>query len=320
MTNRNFLLPAMGAVVMMSFAGCSHSYPEYDEDYCIPDITRTHKVAVHVEVDETSEQWQTVLPVRSNDSPFQYRYSVAAFRPGSKHIISSAVSDSPDVELQLPIGKVEIAAWVDYVPSGSLKNTFYFNEQWDEILCYSKSPYIHDNAFKTACWGKFKTTIAANTLETSVKAVNATARIEIYANDDRDAYARTARISYPNSVPAAIDGFTGNICYYWDGCGWDVDVSDIPKNIENETFLGYDIIPANKDESIVQLKVLMRDEAGGIIARKMPFDVPIKSGHITRIKAPFFSIMEDDPGENPDPSGGFGIDPSFEDDVIITID
>ena len=63
MTNRNFLLPAMGAVVMMSFAGCSHSYPEYDEDYCIPDITRTHKVAVHVEVDETSEQWQTVLPL-----------------------------------------------------------------------------------------------------------------------------------------------------------------------------------------------------------------------------------------------------------------
>ena len=38
------------------------------------------------------------------------------------------------------------------------------------------------------------------------------------------------------------------------------------------------------------------------------------------ICTPFFSIMEDDPGENPDPSGGIGIDPSFEDDVIITID
>lgn len=318
----NFLAGLLACSIGVS--SCSHEYPGDNEDYCIGDLSKVHKVNVHINlIDNMIQDEPFVLPdkARSSYASPQLRYTAVATRPGSNEIISKGCSTEPDVELNLPIGKVEISTWVDYAAAGTSRNTYYFNDVWNEILSYSKDNYQSNDRYKAAFWGKNKVALTATTSLIEVTASNATALLEVYATDDKDAYAKTVQFQYSPSVPSAINGFTGKVSYWWIDCGWKSDLNPKPAISANGILLGYDYIPTDETGNTVKLKVVIRDSDGKILARKMPFEVPIKRGHITTVKAPFFSIIEEDPDDKPaNENSGIGIDPSYNPDVIITLD
>lgn len=318
----NFFAGLLACAVGIS--SCSHEYPEDNEDYCIGGLSKVHKVSVHIDItDNMIQDEPVVIPekVRSTYATPRLRYTAVATRPGSNEIISKACSTEPDVELKLPIGKVEISAWVDYAAPESTRNTYYFNDVWNEILVYSKDDYQSNNRYKAAFWGKEKFALTATTSLVDVKVSNATALLEVYATDDKDAYAKTVQFQYSPRVPAAINGFTGKVSYWWADCGWKSDLKPKPAISTHGILLGYDYIPTDEVGNTVKLKVTIRDSDGNILARKMPFEIPIKRGHITTVKAPFFSILEEDPDDKPtNENSGIGIDPSYNPDVIITLD
>lgn len=321
--NKFFIPSAM--VIMAAMASCNRATtPDEPDDSCLWDLSVRHSVTVSLNVDDSMEPYTEVTydgnsPKGSRMGEISYarRYVVYAFRAGTDQLVAMAYSSSPTLNIQLPVGKLDVVGWADYSISGSVLDEFFLTDDISELIVATKHPYVANNHFKHASWGKKSTTVAYNTKYVDVELSSVMAQLRIIATDTPNNNVAQISISYPDRVPCAIDGISGVVCYSWSGVWF--DSTPIHLNV-GETLLGYDNVPCNDSETIVPVRIVMTSNDGKVIARCLRVDAPLKRGGITEVRGPFYSILQsDDPQEGGTTGGGVSIDPSFDDEIVIII-
>lgn len=319
-----FFLPS--AVLLMAvMASCDKAtLPDEPDDSCLWDLTVRHSVTVSLSVDDSMGPYKDVTydgdakkNSRNGDISYSRRYVVFAFRAGTDQLVASAYSSSPNLTLQLPVGKLDVVGWADYSVPGSVLDEFFLTDDISELIVATKHPYVANNHFKHASWGKKNTTVAYNTTYVDVELSSAMAQLRIIATDTPDNDVANISISYPGRVPCAIDGVSGEVCYSWA----DVWFESEPVRLNaSETLLGYDNVLCNDSETIVPVRIVMTSDDGSVIARCLRVDVPLRRGGITEVRGPFYSIIQNEvPPEGGNTGGGVSIDPSFDDEIVIVI-
>lgn len=310
-------------------SSCHMAQAPEDTDDCIWDLSVRHPVIINLSADKSFEFFQEIRIFddneetlgRSADNSLSTRYTVKAYVAGSDKLIAQAVSFTPQVELNLPVGKIDIIAWADYVNHNSYYDKYFFTDEFNEILVLSKFPYVANDPYKLGCWGKLSMVMAYNTPAVDIDLSNVMGQLRVIATDAPRTDVTNIRISYPGRIPSAINAFTGNVNYSWA----DVEYATVAEqNDDGMMLLGFDNILADDEPVMVPVRVEMRTADGKVVARRLKVEAPIKRGGITEIRAPFYSILEelpppDNPGGDDTGDGGVGIKPDIDDEVIIVI-
>lgn len=140
------------------------------EDQCLIDLSARHDVMVCCDVDDAFPYSESVAYVPENAVTSRFeadamvrRYTVKAFVRGTRQEVASGVSLSPEVSLSLPVGKLDIIAWADYVPQGSVSDYYWFTDDFSEMLEHEKAEYRADDDYKAAAHGIERVTVAYKT-------------------------------------------------------------------------------------------------------------------------------------------------------------
>lgn len=319
-----FFIPC-AVLIMAVVTSCDKATPPNEpDDSCLWDLSVRHSVTISLNVDDSMEPYKEVTydedakeGSRNGDPSYARRYVVYVFRAGTNQLVASAYSSSPTLDIQLPVGKLDVVGWADYSLPGSAMDEFFLTDDISELIVASKHPYVANNHFKHASWGKKSTTVAYNTKYVDVELSSVMSQLRIIATDTPNNDVAQISISYPERVPCAIDGISGVVCYSWSGVWF--ESAPVHLNI-GETLLGYDNVPCNDSEMIVPVRIVMTSNDGKVIARCLRVDAPLKRGGITEVRGPFYSILQsDDPQEGGTTGGGVSIDPSFDDEIVIII-
>ncbi|MCM1337679.1 MAG: hypothetical protein NC187_00525 [Candidatus Amulumruptor caecigallinarius] len=294
------------------------------EDQCLIDLSARHDVTVVCDVDDAFPYSESLAYIpensvtsRSEADMMVRRYTVKAFVRGTHQEVASGVSMSPEVSLSLPVGKLDIIGWADYVPQGSVADYYWFTDDFSEMLEHEKAEYRADDDYKAAAHCIENVTVAYNTRRISVGLSTVMAKVRLIASDSPSPEVSRIRVSFPGGVPSAVDAFSGKVCYSWQGVAYNALAR--PHGSE-EWLLSEAMMPANADASRIAICVEMFDADNNIVARIRGIDVPVRRGCITEVKAPFFSAKEVDPVPDDPPSGGgIGIDTDFDDSVVIVL-
>lgn len=310
----------------LCLSSCHKADPPVENDDCLWDLSVRHKVVVSLENNTRMDFFEDVRlddddplmgPSARNTEEKVWRYTVKAFRHGSTQEIACASGFSPEFEMDLPVGKVDIIAWADYVSPGITKDEYFFTDDFSEILVFSKYPYYANDRFKFGCWGKKSLVLAYNTPVVTVSLSPAMGQLKIIATDEpRDDVSRI-RISYPGRIPSAINGFSGNVCYSWADVGYE-SYASVDDN--GQILLGFDNIFADYTPCTVPIRIEMTRDDGHAVARRLRVEAPVKRGCITEVRGKFYSILEEDPDpDTPDSGGGIIIDPDLDETIIIEL-
>lgn len=312
-----------GAVILSS---CHKEEPPVENDDCLWDLSVRHKVIVSLDVDARMEFFEDVRlddddPVMGCGSRSQeekvWRYTVKAFRHGSDQVIAWASGFTPEFEMDLPVGKVDVIAWADYVKPGSMVDEYFFTDDFSEILVFSKYPYRPNDRFKFGCWGKSSLVLAYNTPAVSVSLKPAMGQLRIIATDEPRDDVSKIRISYPGRIPSAISAFSGKVCYSWADVGFD---SKAVEDDNGQMLLAFDNIFADDTPCTVPIRIEMTRADGYAVARRLRVEAPVKRGGITEVRGKFYSILEEVPEpDTPDTGGGITVDPELDETIIIDL-
>lgn len=324
MFNRISIIAALSCSLWL-LTGCHTAEPPMENDDCLWDLSSRHNVTIHLNLNQKMDFFQEVrvdeaeskIDTRSSDGKC-LRYTVKVFISGTDTQIASSVGFSPEVVLPLPIGKLDIIAWVDYSDGQSTKDCYFFTDEWNELLVFSKYPYLANDPYKMGYWGKTSLTMAYNRLVVDLDVLPAMGQLQIIATDNPSVEVSGITISYPQRVPAAINGFTGKVSYSW------ADVSFLTTALPDEDgmqLLCFDNIFADDEPIAVPIKIEMKGTDGEVVARTLNIEAPIKRGGITEVRAPFYSILEtpDIPGGESGGNGGITIDSRLDEEVIIEL-
>ncbi|WP_301196546.1 DUF6562 domain-containing protein [Duncaniella muris] len=309
--------------IAILFTGCStQEAPEYvepPEDQCLIDLSSRHPVTVTVLDDDSFDESLSMdYPVsvisRSAMTP-RRRYVVKAFDQRTGRVVAQGTSFTNSVVLSLPVGKITIIAWADYTTKDIPADSYYFTDEWGELLLADRYPYLANDYMKSAAWGRDDIAMAYNKTSLELPVKQATGGFRLIATDAPNNEVKTISVSYNKSVPCAIDGFSGEVSYTWDGCSFACKTTLLDSgNMQ----LGFDIFPVGTSETTVSVSVTMRDADGRIVAYVDNIDIPVQRGKITKVFAPFYSIREPHPSETPG-GGGVNVDPTFNNEIVIVI-
>ena len=311
----------MTLAVSSSFASCSKDDAP-NEDWCVVDDYKAD-VKLNVSVDKTMfshadivvdnpETRAGVMPRRYSAGVMQLRYNAWIFKEDDATPIAHASSLYSNFSFSLPLGKYRALAWVDYVPGGIQKDFYFFTDDLTEMLLMDKAGYSGNDNNKMAFCNETHFTVSYRTPEVFVSAVPQMAQYRIIANDSPSFDVGYIRISYPENVPAALNAFTREVSYCWSGVSY--------QHSYDGNFVTTDNVFANDDEHKVAVKVEVFDLDGKLRARRLNVSIPVRKGGITLARANIFSILEEDPDDPKEPSGGgVGIDPDFDDTFEIII-
>ena len=314
---------SLASMTLLLTACSTKEAPEYvepPEDSCLTDLSARHPVTVTLIDDNSFDESPSIgypiaIPAsRSIESP-RRRYVVKAFYQRTDRLVAEGASFDNHVTLSLPVGKITIIAWADYTVKEIPSDSYYFTDEWDELLLVDRHPYIANDFMKSAAWGRIDMAMAYNMTSLDLPLRQATGGFRLIATDAPNDGVTNITISYKKSVPCAIDGFTGSLSHAWDGCLFTGKTYDFG---DGNTLLGFDIFPADDSEKIVPVSVTMRDADNRIVAYVDNIDIPVHRGKITKVFAPFYSIREPHPSEIPG-GGGVNINPTFNNEIVIVI-
>lgn len=306
----------------LSCSSCNNPAAPEDPDSCLWDLSVYRTVSVTVDVDKelsffTDIRLDEEQPAGTNsqkDNAPALRYIVKAFRHGSTQQVASASGLNPTLEISLPVGKIDLIAWVDYVDPSLCKDKYFFTDDFNEMLVMSKYPYYANDRHKICYRGKKSVIMAYNTRSLTVDVAPAMGQLRIIAVDEFRSDVKNIQISYPAGVPSAINAFSGEISYVWN----DVFFNTTPQKLDNgDWLLAVDNIFTGEKQISVPFRINMTDADGETVARRLKIEAPMKRGGITEVRGKFFSILEDLPPAPPGPgSGGLVIDPNLNDTII----
>lgn len=311
------ILSLMACIVALPLCSCHTRGPapfvEEPEDECLTGISARHTVMVELAVDESMPDNMAVeYPVSRASYGWQRRYVVNVYRQGSRQLVASATSLEPVVPMELPVGKLEFVAWADNVPVGNMADHYWFTDDFSEILLYTKRPYSANDGMKPGYLGAMSMVMPYNLRNVTLPMSTVMGQIRLIATDTRRGDVDRITVSYPGTVPAAIDAFSGRVCREWE----EVEFETTATQGGDGWLIAYDYIPAETSEITVPVGVTIHDAAGEVVACIKHIDVPVRRGCVTEVRAPFFSLMErDDSGNN----GGISIDTGYTDDIVIEI-
>ena len=306
-------LSAMAIVLSVAGMSCSKENP-LDEDECLrEDFKTTFKVNLSV---NTSLFPYTEITVSDSISStrgtgeWHLKYYVAAYKElsGDAYPMTMAVSDSPSVEMSLPLGKYVMVAWADYVNEGDLRSRYFHTDDFKDILLKEKFAYNGNDLQKIGFTGFMEVTVSYRTPEVNVLLKSAMGRYEIDATDKPDYKVGKIVVSYPEGLPSSFNALSGRISHKWNG---------VQFNAENTALNGesiFDNVFSEETETIVPIKIEVYDVNGILRARRNRIDIPMVREGITTVNAKIYSILEEGEGVG---TGGAGIDDRYDDTIEI---
>ena len=268
----------------------------------------TRQVRLHVDVDSAFTHLRDVTITRSDS--VQRRYTVVIFQ--NADIIQTHVSHSPDFELKVPVGQLRYTAFVDFVPSGSLEDWHFFTDEYQELLLVEKNGYRANDPSIMAYHGFTDMLMekGRDIVDVNILATPAMGQYRLLATDTPDYEVGHIKVVYNKTLPSAIHGYTGEICYAWV----DAQYTCQP---QHDDVMCFDNVYAPREEAPIHARIEVYDTEGHIRARMLDVEIPMERGKTTNIRGDFYTTFEKEPG-----SGGglsIGIDPEFSEVFVIEI-
>lgn len=330
MTRHTLFLSSLALAAFPALQGCHTLGPApvepEAEDQCLLDLSARHEVTVSCSVDDAFPYSESLIyepeesvGSRASADRMVRRYTVKAFVRGTTQEVASAVSLSPDVALSLPVGKLDIIAWADYVPDGSVTDYYWFTDDFSEMLEHEKADYRADDDFKAAAHAIANVTVAYNTRTIPVNLSTVMGSVRLIATDAPAATVGRVKVSFPQGVPAAVNAFSGNVCYTWQNVSY---LATASPNGAEEWLLSSVLMPADEATSYVGVRVETFDSDNNFLSRIKCIPVPVRRGCVTEVRAPFFTASEFESGDDDGDSASgtsSGIDPDFEDSIVINL-
>ena len=319
--NTTYIIPALA----LAFASCStKDAPEYvepPEDYCLTDLSWRHPVTVSIIDDDVLDAGMTInyeskadQMSRSIDEP-RRRYVVKVFEPSTYKLVAEGVSFSKDITLSLPVGKLTVVVWADYTTKETPSDSYYFTDDWTELLLVDRFPYTANDYMKSAAWSRIDIALAYNQTYIEIPLTQIAGGFKLISTDAPNEKVESIDVCYNTAVPCAINGFSGEIAHTWSDCSFFGVTSTLANG---DTQLCYDVLPVGNTGTNVSVSMTMRDADGRIVAHVNNIEIPVKPGKMTRVYAPFYSIREMHPSEVPG-GGGVNINPGFNNEIVIEI-
>lgn len=305
------LLLSIGTVFLLA-SGCKDGHDD-QENWCLSNAYKV-PVMVHVNVDPAFSDYTTVDSTKMEpktrqtrgDPSWQLQYHVAAYQKGKSTPTEVFYSDENPVKTKLHPGKYTLVGWASYAPSASSKDHYFNLDDFSEIMLKHKYDYPGNDPWKVPYHGRKETSIAYTTTEDSVHVKAVMAQYKIIATDTAKFVPKKAVISY-SSVPAAINGLTGQINYQWNDIEFE---SEIKNNV-----LVTDYVLSDSKETHVIANIAIYDKDNNLCARTLNLRIPLKNGGLTTIRGNFYSIL-DLTGLD---SGGIIIDTEYDETFEIEI-
>lgn len=302
---------ALNILAAMLLTGCSHH--EIDEDYCLRPGYEA-ELKVQLSIDRSLFDHATV-EARS-DNGMLPRFTVWAFRAGETEPMATAVTLGNEVGFTLPVGKYRVVAFGDYVPeSRNSDDWYFFTDQVEELLLMEKYGYKGNDGYKQAYWSSADINVGYKNKPVALTLCSLMSKIEIVATDTPDYEVGKVKVSYPELLPAAVHGLTGEISYAWTGV--------LFESVPTDSVLAFDHVYAPSAPDSLALRIEIYDKSDSLMARKSRIKVPVARRGITTVRGPFYGIFEKDSvpdkPDEPPMSGGAGINPGFSSTVLFPI-
>lgn len=297
----------VGLATIICFASCHCHHGEDD-----PISTELkYPVKVHLDVDKWLYLYEKE-ETRSDDS-LVMRYTAWAVSPLSDKPIATVSTTEPEIDMRLPMGRCRIITFADYVHKDRLsKDLYFFTDEYKELLIMDKYGYKGNDEKRQGYWTVADVDVTSEhncPLYLTLKP--AMAKVRIVATDTAKFDVGAVRLSYPEVVPAAINGYTGHINYSWA----DVSFDAVPTKKDLTT----DYIYAPVEQDSIALRVEIYDKEKNLRARKRYLKVPFIRRGITTVTGPFYSTLEVDSVPGKPSGGGVGIDPEFDATIVVPV-
>lgn len=286
-----------------------------DIDYC---LDPSYKVPLEVTVNVNDSfrkhlDTDTVFEkVRSDDTDAPYlKYFVAAYPTAPNLPVEIASSLSPVVKINLHPANYRMIGWVAYEEAeentSRSRGTNFYTDDFEELLLRNKYSYSGAHPFKLAYRAAHDRNIGYTTKSTEIEATPAMGYFRLEATDEPMFNPCKVVVYYTSLLPAAINGKTGELNWWWD----DIHFNSVPE----DTLLAHDYVLSQDSETKVTATVEVYDENNVLRARKKNLEIPLKNGGITTIRGNFYSVLELDGAEN----AGSGINIKTEWDATFDI-
>lgn len=277
-----------------------------------PEMTPKYNVRVHLDNDKWLYLYEKENESRGEDS-LALRYTVWAVRPGSDKPEATAVTIGSEVDLKLPEGRFRVMAFADYVdPENVGKDKYFFTDDYRELLVMDKYGYKGNDEHSQSYWTAADVDVVKEhncPLYLTLKPTMA--RVKVVATDTPKFEVGTVRMSFPETVPSAINGYDGRINYRWADVSFDAE--------PQKKMLTGDYFYAPLDQDSIMIRVEIYDKEGKLSARKKFLKIPYIRRGITTVCGPFYNTLEVDSVPTKPSGGGVGIDPSFDSTVEIPV-
>lgn len=320
-------------VLFFSICSCRHDHLKSPE-------TASHMVTVTMHFDYEMPLYQeTTYTARSrgtSDKHYDVRYTLRAYplnSDGKPELVTPRTfrftesnTDIHDktVTIELPSDDYVIYAWADYVEPNSIGDLYYNTGDFGSVE--TLFPDSGDNEYRDTFYGMSSQFYVENenyVCYTTIQMLRPVAQYQVYATDLQEFAEATGQDI------AGVDGY--DIYVRTRYSGYTPTVFDVTREeaVDAETNVSYSrqIEPVNSSEALVALDYLfVNDETSvtvvlDVVSKSTQqtlyssgvINIPLKRGCLTIVRGPLLTQSNESPGS-------FGIDPSFDDTVIIQIE
>ncbi|MCM1491461.1 MAG: hypothetical protein NC095_11665 [Muribaculum sp.] len=311
MKTTNLLLSV--CVGLMALTSCKDE-SEANEDWCLDSAYRV-PLSININIDRSFSEYTDVdstmmdaMQYRSTrgDPTWQLQYHVAVYEKG-KQLPSDVFSSFENpVKVKARPGKYRFAAWASYTPPISSRSHYFNVDDFSEIMLKQKYDYSGGDSYKVPYRGIREHSVAYTSDTLSMDLSPAMAKFRLIATDTPDYTPAKTTVSY-ESVPAAVNGLTGKVNYFWN----DVQFSSAINGDE----LATDYVLSHPEETEVFAKIEIFDDENNLRARLTHLRIPLVNGGVTTIRGNFYSVFD----LNGLDAGGIAIDTDFEGTYEIEI-
>lgn len=273
------------------------------------DPTAYHDVNVHLEVDSVFEDGEIIEVARSKarvSSQSSYlRYIVNAYN-WKGEIVDSRITTEKDITMNLP-GNYRIVAYADYSIEGS--DNYYFTDDFS-LLQFRNIDYYQANDEAKRCYSTICYSDTVRNHQANLLLKTPQAKIRLLATDEPDYEVGNIKVTY-SRMYTAWDAITEQPTARTNAISFD----GARISTQDGTVIGFDYLFAEQNRNNIAITITVYDADGKVRGKISNLSVPVERGKITTIKAPFHSKNTD----ITEGGGGIGINPDFDDDIVIVI-
>ena len=314
---------------LMFTTGCIHYYPEMIDGEDGRDPTKV-SVAIQLEFNPTIS-FSKLLSRQQVDEPIYQRFVIEVSKSGSvvahkeAYFPADEMQENTEITLpfEIPLHAVEydVSVWSDYCVTPAAGGALYDASSLVPVVCassyqacselkvcYYANTSIDLRPYRDSWDYHHKLNLVLDKpvgkyqiMTTDIKA--------FLRNNDSDSL--HVRVEYNDYHPFGFNVPAENTEMYNDGVMFNNAVSTHAVDENGELCLAYDYIfvPPNVDRT-TRITLTISDDKGELIVKYNNIEISYRAGKVTTLYGKFLTQTS---------SGGIGIDPNWEDEIIIEI-